>query len=104
MGEARSDMGGLTWGGKLGKVVLGLTVKLASASATERPAPTACASVRRRGALVASSWSRRAAVDVPVVAVGGASVIRRRKAEKRPKSEWMGAMGVAGPAPRTAAA
>ena len=104
MGEAVSDMWGLMWGGKLGEVVLGLTVGLAHASAMERPAPTTCASARRMGASVASSRSRRVAVEGPVIAVGGASVIRRRKAVKRPKKECMGASGVARPAPHAASA
>ena len=98
MGEAVSDMWGLMWGGKLGEAALGATDGRDSASAAERPVPTACASARRRGASVASSRSRRAAANAPVVMVGGASVIQRRKSEKRPKRECMGASGVAGPA------
>ena len=100
----RSDMGPLRWGGKLGEAVGCLTGGLGSASAAERPALAACASASRRGASVASSRSRPAAGDAPVVLVGWASMIRRMKSEKRPSRACMGAMGVAGLAPRAASA
>ena len=71
VGEVGSNMGALTWGGKLGEAVLGPTDRGDSASAAERPAPTACASVRRGGASVTNSRSKRAAADEPVVVEGG---------------------------------
>ena len=107
MGELRSDMEALTWGGKLWEAVLCPTGGCESATAAERPASTASTLARRRVASGASSRSRRAAADSPDVLEGGAFAIRRRKAEKRPRKECMGAMeamGVAGPTPRAASA